>query len=56
MTVTEHMDKVALKYARAMVRWHITKDQDDWAAVCEWQELLNDLTVERAQEMLEELT
>lgn len=54
MTTQEHMDKVALQYASALVRWHMTRNPENYQRLCEVQEKLNDLAVERAQELIEE--
>ena len=55
MTTSEHMDDLAERYARALVRYHITGARDDYNIVFELHEMLNSVCHEYAQEQLEEL-
>ena len=55
MTTSEHMDDLAERYARALVRYHITGDRDDYNIVFELHEMLNSVCHEYAQEQLEGL-
>lgn len=55
MTTREHMDNLAERYARALVRYHMTSDTDDYKIMFELHEMLNSVCHEYAQEQLEEL-
>jgi hypothetical protein len=55
MTTREHMDDLAQRYARALVRYHMTNDRDDYKIMFELHEMLNMVCHEYAQEQLEEL-
>jgi hypothetical protein len=54
MTTREHMDDLAQRYARALVRYHVTSDTDDYT-MFELHEMLNMVCHEYAQEQLEEM-
>jgi arginyl-tRNA synthetase len=53
MTTSEHMDDLAQRYARALVRYHMTSDRDDYKIMFELHEMLNMVCHEYAQEQLE---
>ena len=55
MTTREHMDNLAHRYARALVRFHISKDQEDFQIVCALQDMLNEVCKEMAGEVLDNL-
>ena len=55
MTTKEHMDNLAQRYARALVRFHMTADQEDFQIVCDLQNMLNEVCKEMAQEVLDDL-
>lgn len=55
MTTREHMDNLAQRYARALVRFHITNDQEDFQIVCDLQNMLNEVCKEMAEEVLDDL-
>lgn len=55
MTTREHMDNLAHRYARALVRFHITNDQEDFQIVCDLQNMLNEVCKEMAAEVLDDL-
>ena len=53
MTTREHMDNLASRYARALVRFHMTNDQEDFQIVCDLQNMLNEVCKEMAEEVLD---
>lgn len=55
MNTKEHMDNLAQRYARALVRFHITSDQEDFQIVVDLQNMLNEVCKEMAEEVLDNL-
>lgn len=55
MNTQEHMENLAQRYARALVRYHIDNDSDNFAAVVDLQNMLNMVCKELALEMTEEI-
>lgn len=53
MTTREHMDNLAHRYARALVRFHMTTDQEDYEIVVDLQNMLNEVCKEMAAELLD---
>lgn len=53
MTTREHMDNIAHRYARALVRFHMTTDQEDYEIVVDLQNMLNEVCKEMAAELLD---
>jgi len=53
MTTKEHMDNLAHRYARALVRFHMTTDQEDYEIVVDLQNMLNEVCKEMAAELLD---
>ena len=53
MTTREHMDNLAQRYARALVRFHMTTDQEDYEIVIDLQNMLNEVCKEMAAEILD---
>lgn len=53
MTTREHMDNLAHRYARALVRFHMTGDQEDYTIVVDLQNMLNCVCQEVAEELLD---
>lgn len=53
MNTREHMDNLAHRYARALVRFHMTSDQEDFQIVCDLQNMLNEVCKEMAAELLD---
>lgn len=53
MTTREHMDNLAQRYARALVRFHMTTNQEDYEIVVDLQNMLNEVCKEMAAELLD---
>jgi len=53
MNTREHMDNLAHRYARALVRFHMTTDQEDYEIVIDLQNMLNEVCKELAAELLD---
>lgn len=55
MTTEQHMMNLANRYARALVDFHMTNDQEDFQIVCDLQNMLNCVCKEMAEEVLDNL-
>ena len=54
MTAREHMENLAVRYATALVGYHLDRSRYNFNSMTELHEMLNSVCVEVAQEILEE--
>lgn len=54
-TTQEHMQDLAQRYAKALVRYHMDKNADNFDDMSTLHDMLNMVCVERAEEILEEV-
>jgi hypothetical protein len=54
MTAREHMENLAIRYATALVGYHLDRSRYNFNSMTELHEMLNSVCVEVAQEILEE--
>lgn len=53
MTTREHMDNLAQRYAKALVNYHISPDDGNYRIMLDLHDMLNEVTREMAEELLE---